>query len=147
LIWNKKYRRKIRGMIQSDEGIYLLAAACITYARTADGKVANPSAYFAGMCSKYRWDSVKKQVIQKGLHERFEVRSEGVFDDIAALERKFRAKVSWAEHLDACDLWTGGVDREGYGRHYISGKEVRAHRWWYQFRHGPIPADWDVDHT
>jgi HNH endonuclease len=147
LIWDKRYRRKYRAMIQHDEGVYLLAAAINTLVRTAFGKVANPSAYFASMCSKQRWDRTKKDLIQKGLHQRFELRSEKVFDDITAIERKFRAKVDWKDHPDACDLWTKAVDKDGYGRHYVGGKEVRAHRWWYQFIHGPIPDDWDIDHT
>jgi hypothetical protein len=146
LIWDKRYRRKFRQMIQRDEGTYLLAAAQLTVDRTAAWKVAIPTAYFADICSKHRWDRTKRDIIRKGLHKRFELRDERMVHEID-VERKFRAKVDWQEHPDACDLWTKALDKDGYGRHYVNGKEVRAHRWWYQFNHGPIPDDWDVDHT
>ena len=44
---------------------------------------------------------------------------------------------------DGCWLWTGSVDRDGYGRFFVSQTprvRVLAHRYSYQLVHGPRPS-------
>ena len=51
---------------------------------------------------------------------------------------RFMEKVM-PEPNSGCWLWTGGCTGAGYGQLSFNGKQVAAHRWFYeQFRH-PIP--------
>lgn len=45
-----------------------------------------------------------------------------------------------------CKLWTGPLDRDGYGSFYFRKKGRRAHRVAYFSVHGPIPDGMVVDH-
>lgn len=45
-----------------------------------------------------------------------------------------------------CWLWLGSPNGTGYGRIYIHGKPVMAHRLSYQIKHGSIPAGKIVCH-
>lgn len=48
----------------------------------------------------------------------------------------FRARI--AVQVDGCWLWTGPLTSSGYGKHYIDGRHVLAHRHSYELTHGPI---------
>lgn len=37
---------------------------------------------------------------------------------------------------DGCWLWTGGLDQDGYGKFWLDGKTLRAHRAVYQLIYG-----------
>jgi hypothetical protein len=57
-------------------------------------------------------------------------------------EDRFWAKVNKTE---ACWEWTGyGVD--GYGRFWLDGRDVMAHRVSYEWLIGPIPDGLQIDH-
>lgn len=45
-----------------------------------------------------------------------------------------------------CWLWTGGVDRLGYGSLVVAHRTVRAHRAVYEANAGAIPAGMELDH-
>lgn len=46
-----------------------------------------------------------------------------------------------------CRLWpAGSLDRDGYGRFWIDGRVVPAHRWAYEQARGPIAAGLEIDH-
>ena len=46
-----------------------------------------------------------------------------------------------------CLLWPeSSLDRDGYGRFWVDGRVVPAHRWSYEQKHGPIPAGLELDH-
>lgn len=45
-----------------------------------------------------------------------------------------------------CWEWTRGHDQHGYGNFYFEGRDVRAHRWAYEFLVGPIPEGRELDH-
>ena len=47
---------------------------------------------------------------------------------------------------DGCRLWMAGVDKDGYGKFWLKGKTVRAHRVAWLFEHGPIPKGMHLDH-
>lgn len=48
---------------------------------------------------------------------------------------------------DACWLWTSSHrTRDGYGRKWVKGKRVMAHRWMYERHIGPIPNGMQLDH-
>lgn len=48
---------------------------------------------------------------------------------------------------DECWLWTGSLDRHGYGRGYYKGKTTRLmHRAMYDLVVGPIPPGLELDH-
>lgn len=51
-------------------------------------------------------------------------------------ERRFWSKV---ERGDGCWLWTGGVDKNGYGVMQVQGKVQRATRLSWYFAHGEFP--------
>lgn len=46
-----------------------------------------------------------------------------------------------------CQLWPEtSLDRDGYGRFWVDGRVVPAHRWSYEQARGPIPAGLELDH-
>lgn len=45
-----------------------------------------------------------------------------------------------------CWLWVASCSPSGYGHFRVDGKTVRAHRFAYEYWHGPIPADKELDH-
>lgn len=45
-----------------------------------------------------------------------------------------------------CHLWTGRINRGGYGQLSLGGRTCLAHRLAYEQAHGPIPAELVVDH-
>lgn len=48
---------------------------------------------------------------------------------------------------DGCIIWTGFLDRDGYGQFTAAGRRnVRAHRWAYEHHVGPIPDGLVIDH-
>lgn len=44
-----------------------------------------------------------------------------------------------------CILWTG-INRTGYGRLSLNGKQPSVHRWLYELVHGKLPRHIDLDH-
>lgn len=60
-----------------------------------------------------------------------------------SLEERFWLKVDRAAHPRGCWLWVGGTDGRGYGVFCLGTKPrsrfIRAHRFAYELRHGPIP--------
>lgn len=57
------------------------------------------------------------------------------------LERFFTRVV----YSNACWLWVGGNIR-GYGRFWLDGKDILAHRWSYRYFRGDIPDEHHVCH-
>jgi hypothetical protein len=47
---------------------------------------------------------------------------------------------------DGCWLWTGLLDREGYGRVWYGGRVRGVHRVVYELLKGPIPDGLTLDH-
>lgn len=45
-----------------------------------------------------------------------------------------------------CLLWTGGLDRYGYGRLKVDGSMRRVHRLMWELHEGPVPAGLELDH-
>lgn len=45
-----------------------------------------------------------------------------------------------------CWLWLGEINRNGYGRVWVSGKRLMAHRHLYERLVGPIPEGLVLDH-
>lgn len=60
-------------------------------------------------------------------------------------EQRFWQKVIKGDH-QACWIWTGSTDGDGYGQIYRDGKLWRAPRIAYEFVHGPIPHGLHIDH-
>jgi hypothetical protein len=56
---------------------------------------------------------------------------------------KFWARV---EKTPTCWLWCGWIAKSGYGYFSVNYKDVRAHRFAWEFCFGPIPADKQLDH-
>lgn len=50
------------------------------------------------------------------------------------------------ERRGECLIWTGLVNEEGYGKIWVRGRYVRAHRYSWEAANGPIPAGMLVDH-
>ena len=46
-----------------------------------------------------------------------------------------------------CWEWLAGKDKDGYGRFWLNGRFVRAHRFSYELAFGPIPTNQLVCHT
>lgn len=46
---------------------------------------------------------------------------------------------------NGCWIWTGHINRDGYGRFWDGDRQVLAHRWYFQELHGPIALE--LDHT
>lgn len=45
-----------------------------------------------------------------------------------------------------CWLWTGSVDKDGYGQFMVGGKRTKAHRVSYEHHVGPIPEGANICH-
>lgn len=45
-----------------------------------------------------------------------------------------------------CWLWIGGKQWQGYGKAWVNGRTVPAHRARYELEHGPVPAGLVLDH-
>ncbi len=60
-----------------------------------------------------------------------------------SMEERFWAKVNKTEN---CWLWTGSMDKYGYGRFKVRGKLVLAHRFAYELARGLIPGELETDH-
>ena len=61
------------------------------------------------------------------------------------LQDRFWGKVN-LRNPDKCWEWTGGVDKDGYGRFHFSGTEAKAHRFSYETSIAPIRAGLQLDH-
>ena len=59
------------------------------------------------------------------------------------IEERFWSKCN---KTDTCWLWLGGVDRDGYGYHYIHSIQYKAHRLAWKLTFGDIPRDLCVLH-
>lgn len=59
-----------------------------------------------------------------------------------------RALDLFAYSEDGCWLWTGSLDRNGYGyiRETAGRRKLRAHRVVYEYVVGPIPDGMELDH-
>lgn len=52
----------------------------------------------------------------------------------------------YVQKTDDCWYWTGARTAEGYGFFKINKKDIRAHRWAYEYLVGPIPDGMVLDH-
>ena len=65
-----------------------------------------------------------------------------------SLEERFWLKVQKTD--DGCWLWTGQIERNGYGRISAGGAQGRmlmVHRVAYELMVGPIPEGLEIDHV
>lgn len=62
---------------------------------------------------------------------------------IAARKESFDASL---DRTGECWLWTGSVDKDGYGRVRFGGRRELAHRVAWTLEHGPIPDGMEVRH-
>ena len=53
---------------------------------------------------------------------------------------------SYVNKTEKCWLWTGGNNGVGYGKVYMKGKLVYAHRYSYEIANGEIPRGYEIDH-
>ena len=61
------------------------------------------------------------------------------------LSEQLQNKIS-PEPNSGCWLWTGALERCGYGQVHIKRKNKMAHRIIYEFYKGPIPEGYELDH-
>ncbi len=59
----------------------------------------------------------------------------------------FWQKSGRTDNLDACWLWTKCLDKDGYGKVRMWGKQWRTHQLAWVLTHGAIPAGFVVMHT
>lgn len=48
---------------------------------------------------------------------------------MSELLERFESKVDRSERPSGCHIWIGSVDGPGYGKFYVEGQYVGAHRW------------------
>jgi hypothetical protein len=63
-----------------------------------------------------------------------------------AVGDRFWAKIA-CETLQSCWIWCAGKSADGYGNFWAAGKTVSAHRFMYEYLHGPIVDGLHVLHT
>lgn len=51
--------------------------------------------------------------------------------------RRFNPK--WKKDKNGCHVWQGSKTNDGYGRFFMNGKVVSAHRWMFEQTHGYLP--------
>lgn len=59
------------------------------------------------------------------------------------LRERFESKIL---QTDSCWIWTGAIDRAGYGRIAVDGRNEMASRVAWTLENGPIPDGFDVCH-
>lgn len=59
------------------------------------------------------------------------------------VESRFLAKV---DKTGPCWLWTAWIERNGYGRFWLDGRQQGAHRVAYELYVGPIAPELQIDH-
>ena len=57
---------------------------------------------------------------------------------------RFMLKVQQGEN--GCVFWAASTNGKGYGRFWVNGRLVPAHRWAYEYFIGPIPDGLHLDH-
>lgn len=62
---------------------------------------------------------------------------------------KSRVATFWTrvEKTGNCWIWTGRTLPTGYGRFWLTGREVYSHRFAWEMAHGAIPVGMSVCHT
>ena len=53
-------------------------------------------------------------------------------------EEAFEVRTMW-EPMSGCLLWIGSVTRSGYGKTFVNGENMQAHRYAWVRKNGPIP--------
>ncbi len=68
---------------------------------------------------------------------------------MARAKRRGDAERFWTkvDKSGECWLWTAGMNRQGYGKFWVDGRDMPAHRFSYQLAHGPIPDGKCVCHN
>jgi hypothetical protein len=71
----------------------------------------------------------------------------GVHSKFSSIEERFLSHVKTDEK--GCMLWTGSKTANGYGQ-FNPGNPLRspkvAHKWYYEFKRGPVPKGLQLDH-
>jgi hypothetical protein len=62
-----------------------------------------------------------------------------------SIKERFDQRIS-SEPSSGCWLWTGGTDKNGYGRMWVASRMVQAHRVAWSLYRGPIPDGYVVCH-
>lgn len=68
-------------------------------------------------------------------------------DDRIKLAEAFPRFLDKVQMGESCWTWIAGMARGGYGRFYVGGKAMRAHRYSWMFYIGPIPDGMYICHT
>lgn len=71
--------------------------------------------------------------------------TEALFTWDAATHARFMIKVDDESDVE-CWIWTARLDRDGYGRFSVAGKNRAAHRVAYEAMYGPVPEGLTLDH-
>jgi hypothetical protein len=74
------------------------------------------------------------------------LRNRGTVEPLVAPSPAERIAAHVAPGADGCIEWTGKVDRKGYGRISIEGRQFFAHRVTWELANGPIPDGMCVCH-
>lgn len=94
----------------------------------------NSKHYGKGLCEKH-YTRLRRTGDPMGLS-----RQEPVF---GPLDARFKSKITYS---DNCWLWTGSLDKDGYGFIMNHGKVVKAHRYSYLLHYGDITENMNVCH-
>lgn len=62
-------------------------------------------------------------------------------------EEAFEARTEPLVGDPGCVVWMGPTDSSGYGRVWVNGRNVRAHRYAWERANGPIPDGMIIDHV
>lgn len=60
--------------------------------------------------------------------------------------RAFKTTPAYEVNADGCWVWLRCTDKDGYGKTTAGGKDIRAHRLYYERAKGPIPEGLVIDH-
>jgi hypothetical protein len=55
-------------------------------------------------------------------------------------------RVEYIEDENGCWIWQKQTIGKGYGRKWVDGRGVLAHRWYYEQANEPIPEGLQIDH-
>ena len=62
-----------------------------------------------------------------------------------SFEDRVLAQIS-KDEITSCWIWTGHLDKDGYGQVSLKSKTVQIHKAYYEFKKGPIPKGYLAGH-
>ena len=100
------------------------------------------NAHCRGMCNAHYEMARQRRIKGQSADLTVRLRVGAPVQDAAARFMRYAAPLP----DPGCWPWRGALNWKGYGKFWIEGRTVGAHRFAWEYRHGPIADDLTIDH-